>query len=65
MTAPDDGTPVSRADSDRGRKTTKVSGPDEARASEVVLKDKRRRTIFFAAIVGAILFATVLALAIY
>jgi hypothetical protein len=64
MTAPKDGDNVSRAPTDRGRKTKQRLAPEEARQGQVALKGPRQRWIFFAGVVGAIVLAVVIALAI-
>ncbi len=64
MTAPKDGDNVSRAPTDRGRKTKQRFAPEEARQGQVALKGPRQRWIFFAGVGGAIALAVVIALTI-
>lgn len=52
-----------RLDTDRGRTTNQELPPDQARQSHVVLKGPRQRMIFLAGIVGAIIVAGIIALA--
>lgn len=65
MTENGEGDQVSRATTDRGQTTTSVLTPNKARAGEVVLGRPRQRLIFFAAILGALIVAALIALAIY
>jgi len=64
MTPPKDGDNVSRAPTDRGRKTKQKFAPEEARQGQVVLSNSRRRWIFFAGVGGAIVLTVVIALTI-
>jgi hypothetical protein len=64
MTPPKNTENVSRAPTDRGRKTQQKFAPEEARQGQVVLSDPRRRWIFLAGVGGAIALAVVIALTI-
>ena len=64
MTPPKNTENVSRAPTDRGRKTQQKFAPEEARQGQVAHKGPRQRWIFFAGVVGAIVLAVVIALAI-
>ena len=63
MTPPTDADKVSRAATDRGQKTRQKFTPEEARQGQIVLKGPRQRRIFFAGLIGAIILALVVGLA--